>query len=220
MCFPYVEVTAPSRLHITLIDMHGSFSGRVDGGVGVALESPATKVRAEHVVGDFEVFCSHNGSDESREAVLGVLRSLQQWYGLPPAKLTVTTPLMAHAGLGSKTALLLSAGRAYTALNGLDLNHRDMSRAVGRGGTSGVGTEAFNQGGLIVDCGHSFAEKGLSFRASSRSKDMPPLPLSAATKCHHGRFSSLLQMHDKSMGILSNLSSMKSALFRWKMSAR
>jgi beta-ribofuranosylaminobenzene 5'-phosphate synthase len=52
--FPYnrfldmrrVIIRIPSRLHITLIDMHGG-SGRVDGGIGITLDEPAMLLEAE-----------------------------------------------------------------------------------------------------------------------------------------------------------------------------
>ncbi|WP_332881590.1 hypothetical protein [Methanosarcina horonobensis] len=39
-----INVVSPSRLHLTLIDLNAEI-GRVDGGVGITLESPSWKFR-------------------------------------------------------------------------------------------------------------------------------------------------------------------------------
>ena len=52
--FPYnrfldtrrVIIRTPSRVHVTLIDMHGG-SGRVDGGIGITLDEPGMLLEAE-----------------------------------------------------------------------------------------------------------------------------------------------------------------------------
>ena len=41
-----VRVRTPSRLHITLIDLNGSL-GRIDGGVGLALNEPHIEIKGE-----------------------------------------------------------------------------------------------------------------------------------------------------------------------------
>lgn len=41
-----IEITTPSRLHITLIGLNASI-GRVDGGIGLALKEPGFRITAE-----------------------------------------------------------------------------------------------------------------------------------------------------------------------------
>ena len=43
-----VTVSSPSRLHFTLIDLNGEL-GRVDAGIGVALNEPSLKIRVSRI---------------------------------------------------------------------------------------------------------------------------------------------------------------------------
>jgi len=56
-----------------------------------------------------------------------------------------------------------------------------LSQIVGRGGTSGIGTAAFANGGFIVDGGHSFGPWGEKheFKPSSASAGIRPAPIIA-----------------------------------------
>jgi beta-ribofuranosylaminobenzene 5'-phosphate synthase len=45
-----IKITAPCRLHLTLIDMNGEI-GRVDGGAGLTLSSPNIRITAEEAEG-------------------------------------------------------------------------------------------------------------------------------------------------------------------------
>ena len=79
----------------------------------------------------------------------------------------------AHAGLGSGTQLSLATSKLITDLNDIEVQTATLGRIVGRGGTSGIGVEAFNHGGFIVDGGHSKNEKS-DFLPSSASSASPP----------------------------------------------
>src|SRR4030042_4707338 len=81
-----------------------------------------------------------------------------------------------HSGFGSKTALLLGIAAACNALLGSPLTPDNIKQLSRRGGTSGVGLNAFFLGGLIVDLGHPQCD-GLSFMPSSVSQPsgFPPV---------------------------------------------
>jgi beta-ribofuranosylaminobenzene 5'-phosphate synthase len=79
----------------------------------------------------------------------------------------------AHAGLGSGTQLSLATSKLITSLNDINVETATLGQIVGRGGTSGIGVEAFNHGGFIVDGGHSKHEKS-DFLPSSASSASPP----------------------------------------------
>jgi beta-ribofuranosylaminobenzene 5'-phosphate synthase len=66
-------------------------------------------------------------------------------------------------------------------LVGSALPTRNIARIVGRGGTSGIGTAAFESGGFILDGGHSFGPSGekQEFRPSAASTGVSPAPISA-----------------------------------------
>jgi beta-ribofuranosylaminobenzene 5'-phosphate synthase len=135
--FPYnrfldtrrVIIRTPSRVHVTLIDMHGG-SGRVDGG-SVAI--------------------------------------------------TIRSSFPSHVGLGSSSQLGLAVARAISELHGRHLPVKELARLVGRGGTSGIGTAAFEYGGFIVDGGHRFGAGGekTDFRPSAASRGVSPPPIIA-----------------------------------------
>ena len=175
-----VDISAPSRFHLTLVDLHSHFSGRIDGGAGITLGEPRFNVSVSPSRTGFEIDCRITDPDDRAEAegaIDAALKNISQQIGLPGARITVESPISSHAGLGSKTSLLLSVARGYTLLFGHDVATRELARLVGRGGTSSIGVESFNSGGLVIDCGHSFADKNNSFTTSSWTKGIKPGPL-------------------------------------------
>ncbi len=170
-----VVVNAPSRIHITLLDMNGSL-GRVDGGIGIALDHPATILDARESA-DLVVY---GGDDDTRHRVRETARATMDHFSLPGgAEITVHDTIGQHVGLGSGTALALGAGSALCRLYGRDAAVRDLAKIVGRGGTSGIGTAVFEQGGFILDGGHRLGQPGgkVDFRPSAASRGIEPPPV-------------------------------------------
>ena len=98
-----VLVDAPSRIHITLLDMNGA-SGRVDGGVGVALDEPGCVLDARKSA-DINV---HGGDEAARNRVLEAARAVVEGLRLPGgAEITLHATARQHAGLGSGTQVAL-----------------------------------------------------------------------------------------------------------------
>lgn len=162
-----IRITSPSRLHLGLIDMNAEL-GRVDGGVGITLESPGMSISAQkadcvEVLGD-TVFV-----ERMKKAARAIL---PEGTGI---SIRVETDIPDHVGFGSGTQSALSAAAAVNELYELGLTVQEMAVAVGRGGTSGIGVAAFETGGFIVDGGHKFGEKG-SYSPSSASRT-PPGPV-------------------------------------------
>ncbi len=155
-----VRVITPSRIHVTLIDLNGSI-GRVDGGVGFALESPKMIV---------EVSDEKSETGNSRAGL--ALRKMEERFGFK-ASVEVIESYRPHCGLGSGTQLSLAVAKAYCELFGIDVSVRELAEIVGRGGTSGIGVATFETGGFIVDGGHSRKVKP-DFAPSSASKAPPP----------------------------------------------
>ncbi len=161
-----VRIRAPSRIHITLIDLNGSI-GRVDGGVGLALESPYIEITAKEsddviVRGDFE----------NRYRFAEMASRFKERFG-KGIEIEIIESYPSHVGLGSGTQISLAVGKAYTAVNGVEMSVREIAEFTGRGGTSGIGVAVFEHGGFIVDGGHSRKLKS-SFLPSSFSKAPPP----------------------------------------------
>lgn len=162
---PMTRITTPSRLHFTLIDLNASL-GRVDGGVGLALEEPSIEITAEEgkglvVIGQSEHIARIRSSAE---------KLLPKGEGI---EIKIVRDYPSHLGLGSGTQASLAAGMAVNMLFDLGLSVREIALRVGRGGTSGIGIAAFEYGGFILDGGHRYSEKK-AFSPSSASKAPPP----------------------------------------------
>lgn len=161
-----MEITTPSRLHITLIDMNASL-GRMDGGLGLALERPRIKLRAVKSSG---ITAQGPAKERYIEAAKRVMTHLGVRGGI---NIIVEEAFPQHIGLGSGTQIALAAGSAVARLYGAELRVREVARIVGRGGTSGIGVAAFEGGGFILDGGHSLKVKK-DFMPSSASRAPPP----------------------------------------------
>ncbi len=162
-----IKITAPCRLHLTLIDMNGEI-GRVDGGAGLTLSSPNIRITAEEAEG-----ISIEGLQDFADRMKRAAESL-----LPEGKgirINVQEVYPAHVGFGSGTQSSLAAAAAVNELYGLGKSVRELAIAVKRGGTSGIGVTAFEKGGFIVDGGHRFKDKG-GFMPSAACP-IPPGPV-------------------------------------------
>ncbi|HPJ30459.1 MAG TPA: beta-ribofuranosylaminobenzene 5'-phosphate synthase [Methanothrix sp.] len=166
-----VIVQTPSRIHITLTDLAGDL-GRVDGGVGVALDEPSILVEAEKSEG---LTIIGQNADRARAAAAAAMDRFE----LGGAKITVRSSYRQHVGLGGGTQLAMAVGKALCELYGQSPSSREIAAAVGRGGTSGIGVAAFERGGFIVDGGHSFGpgKEKTDFRPSSASSGVAPPPV-------------------------------------------
>ena len=162
-----LKITTPSRLHLTLIDMNASI-GRVDGGIGLTLDKPVIGIKAEKS-DTFEI----TGNSEHLERIRNSSALL-----LPAGEgihICIEKDYPLHVGLGSGTQAALAAGMAVNRLYNLGLSIYELAIKVGRGGTSGIGVAAFENGGFILDGGHKFSEKK-AFLPSAASK-LPPAPV-------------------------------------------
>ncbi len=160
-------ITTPSRLHITLIDMNASI-GRVDGGIGITLDEPVITIKAEKS-DTFEI----TGNSEHLERMRNSAALL-----LPEGEgihISIEKDYPSHVGLGSGTQAALAAGMAVNRIYNLGLSVYDLAIKVGRGGTSGIGVAAFENGGFILDGGHKYSEKK-AFLPSAASR-LPPAPV-------------------------------------------
>ena len=177
--FPYnsfqderrVIVETPARIHLTLTDLTGNCS-RVDGGVGIALDEPGILLEAEKA----NEISVAGESDEVIERARLAAQAAAEHFGLGGARLTVRSAYRAHVGLGGGTQLGIAAGKALCELYRHDATVREIARVVRRGGTSGIGTAAFEMGGFVVDGGHSFGpgKEKADFRPSSAAGGIRP----------------------------------------------
>lgn len=173
-------IKTPSRLHITLIDLNGSL-GRIDGGVGLTTENPSLFLHAETQEEDIEVTFENKNLSEKlvKEYVEKIENSANKMMNFLKInsgfKFTVKETYPAHSGLGSGTQISLAVGKSILNLNNENMESPQIAKIVKRGGTSGIGVRAFEEGGFIIDGGHRVKEKP-DFLPSSASK-APPAPL-------------------------------------------
>ena len=167
-----IQITTPSRLHFSLIDLNGKL-GRIDGGFGLAINKPYFQIIAES---SSDIFVeSHTYQERATE----IVRRLQNLYTFPGIKLRIVNEIPNHSGFGSGTQLSLAIAAAVNNLYKLDLSLLELANAVGRGGTSGIGVAAFETGGFILDGGHQYPEQKASFLPSAAVGDIAPPPILA-----------------------------------------
>ncbi len=155
------RVTAPARLHFGLLsllaegeefwpDRHGApvLPARRFGGVGLMVEAPALRLRAERA------------RDWSAEGPLAqrALAFARRFAGtvmeetLPPHHLVVEAAPPEHCGFGTGTQLGLAVARAL-AIASLrpELGAVELARRMGRGLRSALGVHGFARGGFLVE---------------------------------------------------------------------
>ncbi|MDD1679839.1 MAG: chorismate pyruvate-lyase family protein [Methanomicrobiales archaeon] len=169
-----IVVEAPARLHLSLIDLNGSI-GRVDGGIGITLAQPVTLLEA--CWGD--TLRVQGGDASARDRVHRVATAMLPLLGRSGATITLHRTIPAHTGLGSGTSLSLATAAALYRLAGRTEETRALAVLVGRGGTSGIGTAAFEAGGFLIDGGHRFGEgkEKSTFLPSAAAEGITPAPL-------------------------------------------
>jgi beta-ribofuranosylaminobenzene 5'-phosphate synthase len=172
-------IKSPSRLHLGLIDMNGSY-GRLDGGIGLTIQNPNLCLYAETAEKGITVDFNENSifdDDIKREYTKKITAAAQKvtnYYDVDEGfYFRVDKAYLTHSGLGSGTQIALSTGKLITEFIGQESNGYTLGKITGRGGTSGIGVFAFDYGGFIVDGGHSKKEKN-SFLPSSASNASPP----------------------------------------------
>lgn len=127
--------------------------GRIDGGIGLALDDPRTRISAA-IAEEITITCEDE--PEIIPRVESAVRAVCQAFNLPGASVDVEEEPLPHVGLGSSTQILIGSAKAVCQLYGLDVGASELARIVGRGGTSGIGIGAIETGGFILDGGHPF----------------------------------------------------------------
>ena len=141
-----VSVAASARLHLGFLDMNGGL-GRKFGGVGLALDAPATRLTLTRAKTN-----AVEGPENARASTL--LESAQKALGVEARhRLTVDEAIPAHAGFGSGTQLALAVTAALRRLEDLPHDPAADAALMARGARSGLGAGLFAQGGVVVDGG-------------------------------------------------------------------
>lgn len=159
-----VNVQSTGRLHMGFFDLHGGL-GRKFGSIGLSLTAPNLELTAS-ITDKFLV----TGASSGRALTIAqqLMAKLNLHGGIV---LNIKQHIPEHAGLGSGTQLALAIGAAISKLYHLNLTTVQIAHLTGRGGRSGIGIAAFDQGGLLIDGGRVVS--GSSIKDTSRKA--PPL---------------------------------------------
>ena len=171
-------IKAPSRIHMSLIDLNGSYR-RIDGGIGVALADPQFILEIQKR-DDKMVTLEFSDDVDDPEAILecsekipvAAQKTIDHFKIDEGFHFIVHQTYPPHSGFGSGTQIAISTAHLITETMGIEIESRLLSSIVGRGGTSGIGTYTHDLGGFILDGGHSLEEKP-GFLPSGASKAKP-----------------------------------------------
>lgn len=170
-------IKTPSRLHMTLIDLNGSY-GRSDGGIGLTIAKPNFSLKCEPIDKGISVDFAPNISNDSIEAecynkICAAAKKLLSYYDIDKGfQFTVEEAYPPHSGLGSGTQISLATSKlihehlkedsSIIKPNNFkeNITGAELAHIIGRGQSSGIGMFAFDHGGLILDGGHDLKRKG------------------------------------------------------------
>ncbi|MDK2790031.1 MAG: beta-ribofuranosylaminobenzene 5-phosphate synthase [Methanothermococcus sp.] len=176
-----LKLTSPSRIHMSLIDLNGSI-GRVDGGVGVALDYPNFVIEgkeSDEIEIDLKADLNKSMKEDMEKRIYDSAKKVLNHINEDGISLKIRNIIPPHTGLGSGTQMAISTGKLTSLIYGKELSATEIAKITGRGGTSGIGIAAFENGGFIVDGGHTFGpgKDKEDFRPSSVSKNVRPAPI-------------------------------------------
>ena len=130
-------IKAPSRIHMSLIDLNGSYR-RVDGGIGLALADPQFVLEAEKTESGITLEFSDNVSDseailECEEKIPNAAKKTIEHFNIDSGfKFIVHNTYPPHSGFGSGTQIAISTAHLITELMGIEVESRLLSTIVGR----------------------------------------------------------------------------------------
>ncbi len=172
--FTEITVKSTARLHMGFFDLHGGL-GRKFGSIGLSLAAPNVELSAMRS----EKLCvSGFASNRAEEIAQKLIAKLNLTSAV---NLNIKQNIPEHAGMGSGTQFALTIGTAISQLYGLNLNTAQIAELTGRGGRSGIGIAAFDQGGLLIDGGRvshaviSHSSKVQPSQATLANLKVPPL---------------------------------------------
>jgi beta-ribofuranosylaminobenzene 5'-phosphate synthase len=187
-----IRIITPCRIHLSLIDENG-FVGRVDGGIGLMLDRPNVVFEASNNAEEFKIK-AHKYYRESIEVINQIASKVFKAFNISNKNFhfNLIRYYPSHVGLGSKTQLSLAIVSAITKLKGINnLEIKELTKLVERGGTSGIGWRGFESGGFILDAGHDFGkgkEKETFLPSSASTTADPALTILRYSIPEHWRF--------------------------------
>jgi beta-ribofuranosylaminobenzene 5'-phosphate synthase len=156
-------VQTSSRLHFGLLSLppqntsrsadFGTFPSRRFGGVGLMVERPGIRLRAE-------LARTWSATGPLADRVLAFASRFASSAPAPgvrqaPCAFMIEEASPEHVGLGTGTQLGLAVGRALASLRNLTMSAADIAAHVGRGERSALGVHGFEHGGILVEGGQA-----------------------------------------------------------------
>ncbi|MEM3396222.1 MAG: hypothetical protein QW620_05930 [Thermoplasmata archaeon] len=154
-----ITVQTSARLHFGVIDMS---TKKRYGAIGVAVERPKFKVLARfahalEITGNLE-------SAEYLDYVHWVAEMVCGQFGIKEkVHLEVQECYPLHVGLGGRTQCALTVANAILSLYELKAETREIAALLGLGKYTGIGLNAFQQGGFVIDTGQKHHSICLKF---------------------------------------------------------
>ena len=168
-----VSIKVYPRVHIGLLSMHID-APRMNGGIGFSVKAPIAKL--DIYAAERTEICDNRlnpmGMDEQAQLLRAIRTFADRHRILQNVHIKITGGMRTHVGMGSATAIRLGSIEGYAILNGLQLTRDALTKASGRGGTSGVGVNSYFEGGMICDLGR--ASNGAPHAPSSIVYSPPP----------------------------------------------
>ncbi len=166
-----VEITAPSRLHFGMWAF-GDPRRRQFGGVGAMIDQPGVRLQ-------FSAASELSARGPQAERVLefagrclAAEATAKPDEPAPRVLIDVLQTARDHVGLGSGTQLGLAVVMGLDAWRGhLSSDAQDLSRRVGRGLRSAIGTHGFQRGGMLLEAGKLSGDQISPLLARA---DLPP----------------------------------------------
>ena len=117
-------IRAPSRIHMSLIDLNGSYR-RVDGGIGVALADPQFVLEIEKIESGIELIFADTVTDEEaieecKEKIPDAAKKTIEHFDIDSGfKFIVHETYPPHSGFGSGTQIAISTAHLITETMGI-----------------------------------------------------------------------------------------------------
>lgn len=154
----------------------GRATPRAYGGAGMLLGGPPLEIDA-HPANQRSFLGLSDLDQAAQQEVASAISRMEASIGIPVnLRFTLRGNLRQHVGLGTKTALLLAVLQAASIATGADLDVAELQALSGRGGASGIGINAFFDGGFLLDGGHRQDDVASLLPSSQREpRRVPPV---------------------------------------------
>ena len=149
-----LKITTFPRIHVTLIGMNND-GYRINGGIGFSISSPALNSYFEESesIEIVDLRFVKFTTPESDKLKSTLTNSKNEFKLKKSIRCTIKGETLPHYGLGTNTAIYLSCLEALFIVNNFQYDKSTIVSLSNRGGTSGIGTNTYFDGGFVFDVG-------------------------------------------------------------------